>query len=58
MLEWWLPGISRVRDGDYIPMGSEMLPKNGVVRLADLPALEVEVGYCLQQPEANRQRSQ
>jgi len=39
-------------------MGPEMLPENGVVGLANLPALEVEVGYCRRQPEVNRLRSQ
>ena len=45
MLEWWLPRVSGVRDRDYIPMGPKMLPENGVIRFADFPALEVEVGY-------------
>jgi len=41
MLEWWFPRISRVRDGDHIPMGPEMLPENGVVGFADFAALGV-----------------
>lgn len=45
MLEWWLTRIGGVRDGDYIPMGPEMFTKNGVVGLANLPALEVEVDH-------------
>ena len=39
MLEWWFPRVSRVRDGDYIPVASEVFPENGIVGFADFPAL-------------------
>ena len=35
-------------------MGPEMLPKNGIVGLADLPALEIETGYRRQPHEVQR----
>jgi hypothetical protein len=46
MLEWWLPRVGRVRDRDYVPMGSEVLPENRIIGFADFPALDVEVSYC------------
>ena len=58
MLKWRLPRISGIRDGDHIPMGPEMLPKDRVVGFADLAALEVEVGYCRQRDEGNGLRLQ
>jgi len=46
MLERWLPRVGRIRDGDHIPMGSEVLPKNGIIGFADFPALGAKAGYC------------
>lgn len=35
--------VGRIGNGDHIPMGTEVFPKNRIVGFANLPALEVEV---------------
>lgn len=44
MLKGWFLRVSGVRDGDHIPMGSEMLPENGIIGFANFAALG-EAGY-------------
>lgn len=42
VLQWWPSRVSGVRNGNHIPVSSEMLPENRIVGFADFPALRVE----------------
>lgn len=47
MLEGWSARIGRIRNGNHIPMGTEMFPENRIVGLANLPALGAEAASLL-----------
>ena len=47
MLERWFPRVSRVRDGDHIPVSPEVFPKDRIIGFADFPALGAKAGLLL-----------
>ena len=55
MLQWRSSRISRIGNGDYVPVRPEMLPENRIIRLADFPVLLAE-HYCRSPHEVNRLR--